>query len=104
MIANRHLQQNASNLFLMTYHIGKGFCQVKKKSKNPRKTRKWVGGSSPNSEFFSFSEMLCFCVSFVCLLWFIFVIHVSKTNKTLDRRWVGGVSPIRVFVGFLIFF
>ena len=32
----------------------KGFCQVKKNQKNPTKTRKWVGGTSPNSEFFNF--------------------------------------------------
>ena len=35
-----------------------GFCQVKKNQKNPRKTRKWVGASSPNSDLFFFLHFL----------------------------------------------
>ena len=35
-----------------------------KKSKNSRKTRKWVGVSSPNSDSFLFLEMLCFLYIF----------------------------------------
>ena len=39
----------------------RGFVKLKK-SKNPRKTRKWVGGSSPNSEFNFFWKLCVFCV------------------------------------------
>ena len=40
-----------------------------------------MGGSSPNSDFFFFLNVV-----FWCLLWFNFVIHVSKTNiKKMDR-------------------
>ena len=55
----------------------KGFCQVKK---NQRKTRKWVGGSSPNSGFFLFLNLyvfLCFCVVFMFPI-------VSKKKKIID--------------------
>ena len=40
----------------------RGFVKLKK-SKNPRKTRKWVGGSSPNLDlhlFFNFAFFVCF--------------------------------------------
>ena len=43
-----------------------GFCQVKKKSKNPRKTRKWVGGSGPNSDFNFLGGIFLFFVLFSC--------------------------------------
>ena len=65
-----------------------------KKSKSPRKSRKWVGRSSPKSDFFL--EMLCFLCCFVV------VVDVSK------KKWIGGrvdvVWQIRVFLGFFIFF
>ena len=75
----------------------KGFCQVKK---NPRKTRKWVGVSSPNSDFFFWGgggNFGVFCVVFMFP-------NVFKTEQKLDRGWVDGVGPIRVFLGFLYFF
>ena len=50
----------------------RGFVKLKK-SKNPRKTRKWVGGSSPNSLLFSsFGNVgfLCVFVGFLLLYMF----------------------------------
>ena len=41
----------------------KGFVKLNK-SKNPRKTRKRVGGSSPNSDFYLFSKFCVFLCSF----------------------------------------
>ena len=46
---------------------------------------KLVGGSSPNSDFLFFLEILCF------FRVFFFVVHVSKKNKKLDRQ-VGGIG------------
>ena len=73
----------------------RGFVKLKK-SKNPRKTWKWVGRSSPNPDFFYF------------LLLFIFVcfVHVSKCFQKIKNKWIGGgdCSPIRVFLKFLDFF
>ena len=42
----------------------RGFVMLKK-SKNPRKTRKWVGGSNPNSDFNFFGNFVFF-VLFSC--------------------------------------
>ena len=69
-----------------------GFCQVKKNPKIRKKTWKWVGGSSPNLDFF-FGNILFINVVF-------FFVYVSKKNKKLDRL----VWTIRVFLGFLDFF
>ena len=76
----------------------KGFCQVKKKFKNPRKTRKWVGESSPNSDLIFF---LNFCVF---VLYFI-VVHVTKKCFLIGFRggWVGS-GQAEFFSDFLIFF
>ena len=79
------------------WHLPKGFCQVEK---NPRKTRKWVGGSSPNSDFAFFGNCLFFRVFCIVLMF----PSVSKKMKTLIMGWVGVVWPIRVFLGFLDFF
>ena len=51
--------------------VVRGFDKLKK-TKNPRKTRKWVSGSSPNSIFF---------VAFSC-----FQMFPKKTKK-----WIGGL-------------
>ena len=48
----------------------RGFVNVKK-IKKPIKIRKWMGGSSPNSDFNFFLEIMCFCVFFCGF-------HVSK--------------------------
>ena len=61
----------------------KGFVKVKK-SKNPRKTRQWVGHPCPNSDFF-FVEILCFfCVFGV---FFIFP-NVSKKLEFFSDFWI----------------
>ena len=54
-------------------------------------SRIWVGGSSPNSDFF-FVKMLCFFVLFFV------VVNVSKKND----MGVGRVWPIRIFPGFFL--
>ena len=59
----------------------KGFCQVKKKSKNPRKTRKWVGGSSPNSDCDFFLNCVLFRVFCIVLMF----PNVSQKNEKLDN-------------------
>ena len=43
----------------------KGFSQVKKNPKIQEKLGKWMGGSSPNSDFNFFGEIVCFSVFFV---------------------------------------
>ena len=64
------------------------------KSKNPRKTGMWVGGSSPNSAFFlgGGGDFVFFVLFFK---------HVSKKKV----GWVGVyvICPIRVFLRFLDF-
>ena len=50
--------------------VQKGFVKLKK-AKNPRKTRKWVGGQSPTRIRFVFPEILFFCVFFVFLAYII---------------------------------
>ena len=45
----------------------RGFVKLKK-SKNPRKTRKWIGGSSPNSDFYFLGKICLFCVFFVVFM------------------------------------
>ena len=61
-----------------------GFCQVEKKKKNQRKIRKWVGGSSPNSDFL--------VGEIVFLLYVVFMFpNVSKKNKKTDGGWVAVV-------------
>ena len=55
--------------------LTKGFCQDKK-IQNARKTRKWVGGSNPNPDFFFF-ELLCLFVMFSCL-------------QLFPKKWIGG--------------
>ena len=65
----------------------KGFCQVKN-IKNPRKTRKWVGGSSPNSYFNFLGEILSFSVFFVLFSCFQMF---QKKKKNGIGGWVGVV-------------
>ena len=72
----------------------RGFAKLKN-SKNPRKTRKWVGEASPNSDCFFFK----FCV--FCEFRVVFLLLFN--TKKMDRG-VGGVWPIRIFLGFLDFF
>ena len=60
-----------------------GFCQIeKKKSKSPRKTQKWVGGASPNSDFY-FLGKFCFFVFFVLLSCF-------QILPRKNKNWLGG--------------
>ena len=72
----------------------RGFVKLKK-SKNPRKTRKWVGGSSPNSDFNFFLEMLFFSFIF-------FAVHVSKKKNGYGGGWVGS-GQSKFFSDFWIF-
>ena len=71
-----------------------GFVKLKK---NPRKTRKWVGGASPNSDLFFFFEMLCFLCCF----------HVQMFQKK-NLEWGRGVWVLSdqsdFFSNFWIFF
>ena len=71
------------NVHWFLHSLVRGFVKLKK-SKNPRKTRKWVGGSSPNSDFNFFWKCCVFCVVFMFPI-------VSKKKKKLDRR-VGGLG------------
>ena len=71
----------------------RGFVKLKK-SKNPRKTRKWVGGSNPNSDYFFF---LKFCV-FGAVLMFP---NVSKKDKKLERGCLTNPGFSRIFGFFL---
>ena len=76
-----------------------GFCQVKKNSKNLRKTRKWVGGSSPNSH----------CLFFGIFFLFVFrvVFMFPNVSKKIKIGWGGGCvlsDQSEFFSDFLIFF
>ena len=51
--------------------------------KNPRKTRKWVGGSSPNSDYYFYWG------NFVCFVCFLCCFHVSKKKIGFGGGWVG---------------
>ena len=64
------------------FHV-RGLVKLKK-SKNPRITRKWVGGSSPNLNFF------CVCVVFLYMF-------PKKIDKG-EGWWV--LWPIQFFLGF----
>ena len=58
--------QSGKKLNYLIEHLAlclRGFVKLKK-SKNPRKTRKWVGGSSPNSDLSFFGNFVFFCVAF----------------------------------------
>ena len=71
----------------------RGFVKLKK-SKNPRKTRKWVGGSSPNSDYFLFFWNFVFlCVFFVRLS--------KKLDRVVGWLWSGQSD---FFSDFWIFF
>ena len=61
------------SFWLMTSHSFRGFVNLKKFKKE--KTQKWVRGSSPNSDFFFFWNIVVFFVVF-----FIVGLHVSKKN------------------------
>ena len=63
-------------------YVFRGVVKVKK-SKNPRKTRKWVGGSSPNS------KLVGFFGNFVFFVLFFFVVHVSKKKLKLNMGVAG---------------
>ena len=72
-----------------------------KKSKNPRKTRKWVGGSSPNLDFFWGGNFMFLCV-------FCVVYTFPKIREKLGSGWVGQ-APTWIFFGgeivcFFVFF
>ena len=59
----------------------RAFVKLKKNPKIREKLGKWVGGSSPNSDFSFFWKLCVFCVFYIV----VFVVHVSKKNKKLDR-------------------
>ena len=81
------------------FDISKGFCQVKK---NLRKTRKWVGGSSPNSDFNFVLEILCFSVflwvgplATATLLW------LSKHNFGTKSDVTSFIKPVDRSISFM---
>ena len=56
----------------------KVFYQVKKNQKNLRKTRKWVGGSTPTRIIIFLGE---FCVFYVVFMF---------PNVSKKKKWIGG--------------
>ena len=73
----------------------RGFVKLKK-SKNPRKTRKWVGGSSPNSDLSFFGK---FCVVLCCFLLYIFL---KKIDRGVGGWGLANPSFSRIFLFFKI--
>ena len=74
----------------------RGFVKLKK-FKNPRKTRKWVGGTSPKSDFYFFWKFYVF-------LYFLCCFHVPKRLKKMDKEMGGrrltNTSFSRIFFDF----
>ena len=75
----------------------KGFCQVKKKSKNLRKTREVGGWVKPQLGFFFFWKFCVFCVVLLAVL-------VSPQKKKMDMGVDGWSGQSEFFSDFLIFF
>ena len=80
------------NLTTKVYHrTVRGFVKLKK-------TQKWVGGSSPNSDYYFFLEILCFFVLFLC-----FEMFLNKMKNWIGVRGWGLTNPsfFRIFLIFL---
>ena len=93
-----HSLQSFSEIFFtltrpLRAYVIRGFIKLKKIQKSEK--NKWVGGSSLNSDYYFFLEILC------CF-------HATKCFRKKIKNWirglVGGVWPIRVFLGVLDFF
>ena len=68
--------------------------------KNPRKTRKWVGGLNPNSDFYFFENVaffVCFCAVFMFP-------NVSKQEKWKGGGGCMGSDRSEFFLNFWMFF
>ena len=74
------LRSYAEVTILAIIFVFKGFVKLKKIKKITKKSWKWVGGSSPNSDFYFFGRFCVFCVVFM---------FPNVPKKNLDW-WVGG--------------